>query len=193
MNLKTNMQHATSGFFYLMIMLCLLSGCAKVKVALYDDQQRNIMAGEAKEAYLETPSGKAYALRQELLSTAETYIGSPYRYGGTDPKKGFDCSGFVSTVASKHKITLPRSSSLMAKGAPHVPIKKAEPGDLVFFGDRGRIHHVGIIEKNKSNQLIVIHSTNQRGVIKENVLDSPYWKKRILYATSITSYPAKRA
>lgn len=127
-----------------------------------------------------------------MLHTAETYLGAPYKYGGTDPKKGFDCSGFVYTVAGKQHIQLPRSSTAMAQAAPHIPIKKAEPGDLIFFGLSGRIHHVGIIEKNAHDQLIVIHSSTQNGVIRENMLASPYWKKRILFATDMTAYQAPK-
>jgi cell wall-associated NlpC family hydrolase len=182
--------------------LVILTGCANIKVAIYDQQQRQAYADQAKKTYLTSSAAvetttktetntKANSLKHSMVQTANQYLGSPYSYGGMDPKKGFDCSGFVCTVAKKNKITLPRSSSLMAKSAPHIPWKKATSGDLVFFGDNGRIHHVGIIEKNREGETIVIHSTNQRGVISENVLASAYWRKRILFAIDIESFKAK--
>ena len=189
---------------YRTLFFCLLiiaSGCANIKVALYDHQQRKAYTEQAKQTYLasaeastlsvaskNTSITKANSLKHSMVETASFYIGSPYRYGGMDAKKGFDCSGFVSTVAKKNKIELPRSSSMMAKAAPHIPWKKAASGDLVFFGDNGQIHHVGIIEKNREGEMIVIHSTNQRGVISENVLDSAYWRKRIMFAIDIQSF-----
>src|SRR3954464_15454033 len=30
-----------------------------------------------------------------VLATADHYLGTHYRYGGTSPEEGFDCSGFV--------------------------------------------------------------------------------------------------
>lgn len=183
-------------------LLAIGTGCANIKVAIYDQQQRKAYADHAKKTYLHsntaststaatTARTKARTINHSMVETANLYLGSPYRYGGMDAKKGFDCSGFVYTVAKKNKIELPRSSSMMAKAGPHIPWKKATSGDLVFFGDNGRIHHVGIIEKNSAGETIVIHSTNQRGVISENVLDSPYWKKRILFAMDIQHFQAK--
>jgi cell wall-associated NlpC family hydrolase len=181
-------------FFCLVVMA---TGCANIKVALYDHQQRKAYTEQAKQTYLASAeagtrpvatTSRANSLKHSMVETATLYLGSPYRYGGMDAKKGFDCSGFVSTVAKKHKIELPRSSAMMAKAAPHIPWKKASSGDLVFFGDNGRIHHVGIIEKNREGEMIVIHSTNQRGVISENVLDSAYWRKRIMFAIDIGSF-----
>ena len=175
-------------YLFLVSLLGLGTACSNVKVAIYDPQKRQTYADGAREAYLKTPAGKTYQLKKSMIDTAKEYLGAPYRYGGMDPKKGFDCSGFVYTVARKNQIELPRSSSLMAAAVPHIPIREAVPGDLVFFGDRGRIQHVGIIEKNTKQELMVIHSTNQRGVIHENVLESPYWKKRIRFAVDLTSF-----
>ena len=171
----------------LAIALSLVS-CSNVRLAIYDYQKRKEYAEHSKTAYLNSSAGKVSSLKKSMVETANQYLGSPYRYGSMDASKGFDCSGFVCTVAKKNNLTLPRSSTLMAKEAPHIAWKKASSGDLVFFGDRGGIHHVGIIEKVGNNNLQVIHSTNQRGVISENVLESAYWKKRVLFAVDITSY-----
>jgi cell wall-associated NlpC family hydrolase len=165
-----------------------LAGCSNVRLAIYDYQKRKEYADQSKTAYLNTSAGKVFTLKKSMVETAHEYLGSPYRYGGMDAKKGFDCSGFVCTVAKKNNLVLPRSSTMMAQDAPHVAWKKAGSGDLVFFGDHGKIHHVGIIEKNTGKTLQVIHSTSQRGVISENVLESDYWRKRVLFAVDITSF-----
>ncbi len=182
--------------FRLFVLFCLSllwTGCANVRVAVYDKEKRETYTAEAKEAYRHSPAGKANAWKKSVMESARDYIGAPYRYGGTDAKKGFDCSGLVYTAARENQLDLPRSSSLMAKAAPHIPVRKAIPGDLVFFGDRGKVHHVGIIEKNTADELVIIHSTNQLGVIRENVYESAYWKKRILYAVDLTAFRKGKA
>jgi len=163
-------------------------GCSNVRVALSDSDKRIEYTEKSKSAYLKTEAGKTYALRTSLINTASDYIGTPYKYASTDPKKGFDCSGLVVTVAKKNNLDLPRSSGSMACAAPHIPWTKATSGDLVFFGDHGKIHHVAFVEKNNGKELYVIHSTNQLGVISENILASSYWKKRLLFAVDITSF-----
>ncbi len=173
-------------FSFLMIV-----ACSNVKLALYDNQKRQEYALETKKAFSNSASGKEIALKLSVLETAKKYVGTRYKYGSIDPKQGFDCSGLVYFVAKKQNIELPRSSTSMAAAAPHIPWKKANPGDLVFFGDRGSIHHVGIVEKNKPDELWVIHSTNQRGVYEENVLASSYWKKRILFAVDFSTLHQK--
>jgi cell wall-associated NlpC family hydrolase len=183
-------------YFRFLILILLVNmgiGCSNVRVALSDSDKRIEYTEKSKSAYLKTEAGKIYALRSSLITTAHDYIGTPYKYASSDPNKGLDCSGLVFTVARKNNLDLPRSSSLMAKDVPHIEWKKATAGDLVFFGDHGRIHHVAWVEKNNGKELYVIHSTNHLGVISENVLASSYWKKRILFAVDITSFQSKKA
>jgi len=165
-----------------------LTSCSSVRLAVYDYQKRHEYVEESKAAFVNSPIVKEKTAKASLIQEANKYIGSPYKFGSCDVKKGFDCSGFVYTVAKSQDLILPRSSGLMAKTGSHIPWKKAEQGDLVFFGGNKKIKqvgHVGIVEKNKGNQLWVIHATCNNGVIKENVLLSPYWKKRILFAVDV--------
>jgi cell wall-associated NlpC family hydrolase len=178
---------------YILPLLMLCIGCSGVKVALSNADTRIEYAEKGKSNYLKSESGKVYALRNSMVTTADHYIGTPYKYASIDPSQGFDCSGLVYTVGKKNNLDLPRSSSSMANGVPHIDWKKCETGDLVFFGERGRIHHVGLVEKNKRDELYIIHSTNQQGVIRENVLASSYWKKRLLFAVDITAYQKNKA
>lgn len=164
-----------------------------MRLALYDIQKRKEYAREAREAFVHTEAGREISIKKSMLDTARTFLGTRYRYGSSDPKLGFDCSGLLYHVGKLNQIQLPRSSALLAKSAPHIPWKKARPGDLVFFGDRGRIHHVGIVSRTRPKELWVIHSTNQRGVIDENVLESSYWNKRLLFAIDFTTLKELRS
>jgi cell wall-associated NlpC family hydrolase len=177
--------------FSLMAGILFLAGCSNVKVALYDKDKRAEYAIESKKAFSNSPAGKELAMKNAIIETAKTYVGTRYKYGSYDPKQGFDCSGLVYYVAKQHQVELPRSSTTLAAAAPHISWKKAGPGDLVFFGEGGKINHVAIIEKIKPDELWVIHSTIKRGVYEENVLVSPYWKKRILFAVDFTALVQK--
>lgn len=131
-----------------------------------------------------TSSATVGALRTNIIKTARKYKGSKYKYGGTTPK-GFDCSGFTSYVLIKNKIDLHRSSGAQAKQGKKIRTVVAQPGDLLFFGSRGKVSHVAIITQNDSNGLKVIHSTSSKGVIEQNITHSDYWQSRLLFARKI--------
>ncbi|HEX6628108.1 MAG TPA: C40 family peptidase [Gemmatimonadaceae bacterium] len=96
-----------------------------------------------------TASRGAGAARR-VVPTAEQYIGTPYRYGGTSPRSGFDCSGFVQYVYGIQGVDLPRTSRQMAgSGVAVEPSTRAMAvGDLMLFSQGGRISHVAIYAGN---------------------------------------------
>jgi cell wall-associated NlpC family hydrolase len=171
-----------------LVLLGLAAGCSNVKVALYDPKKRKEYAEEAQKAYAATSAGKDAQLRKDMITTAEKYLGTRYKYTGTDPKQGFDCSGFVQYVGKHNGVSLPHSSRSIAVAGKKIPWKSARPGDLMIFGLSGRIEHVALIKKNDETGLWCVHATTQRGVISENVLVSPYWKKRLMHAVDLSSF-----
>ena len=87
---------------------------------------------------------------RRVVSTAEQYIGVPYRYGGTSPRTGFDCSGFVQYVYGIQGVDLPRTSRQMAgTGIAVEPTARGlAVGDLMLFAQGRRISHVAIYAGN---------------------------------------------
>jgi cell wall-associated NlpC family hydrolase len=87
-----------------------------------------------------------------VLRAATQYLDIPYVYGGTNPKTGLDCSGFVQRVYADMGIALPRVTYDQVKVGQAINDRtQLRPGDLVFFtGDRGnRVNgHVGIYVGN---------------------------------------------
>jgi hypothetical protein len=88
------------------------------------------------------------ASESAVVNEAQKYIGVPYVWGGTDPKKGLDCSGFTQLVYGNLGVSLPRTASQQATaGTPVASVAEARPGDLVFFdysAQRAGVDHVGI-------------------------------------------------
>lgn len=77
--------------------------------------------------------------RQRVLAVARGLIGVPYKWGGSSPRTGFDCSGFVQYVFRKAGVRLPHSTfGQMQRGRR---VRHLEPGDVVFFS---RGEHVAI-------------------------------------------------
>jgi cell wall-associated NlpC family hydrolase len=67
------------------------------------------------------------------VQVALRYLGVPYRWGGTDPLTGFDCSGLVQFAYAQVGVGLSHyTGTQFTEGAP-VPDGQLRPGDLVFF------------------------------------------------------------
>jgi cell wall-associated NlpC family hydrolase len=107
-----------------------------------------------------------------LVSGAERYVGTRYRYGGDSPSAGFDCSGFVQYAYRRQGVALPRTSAAMAREGERLSLRERElrAGDLMFFADDGRrIDHVAIYAGGGR----ILHSTASGGGVRYDDLDSP--------------------
>ncbi|MGH1335101.1 MAG: C40 family peptidase [Aureispira sp.] len=125
--------------------------------------------------------------RLSIIKEAEKHKGVPYKYAGKDPK-GFDCSGFTYYVYGKHDVQLSGSSGAQSKQGKEIALNKVKKGDLLFFGRdgrSGRIQHVGLVYKNTSDGLYMIHSSSKRGIVIDNVTTSKYWKPKLLFARRV--------
>ncbi|MEX2154425.1 MAG: C40 family peptidase [Gemmatimonadaceae bacterium] len=93
-----------------------------------------------------------------VLPTAERYLGVKYKWGGTSPTTGFDCSGYVQYVFAKHGVKLPRTSRAQASAGDRVGLdfKSLRTGDLIMFASNGKpISHVALYAGNRR----IIHSS----------------------------------
>jgi cell wall-associated NlpC family hydrolase len=116
---------------------------------------------------------RATTTMQDVLDQATDLLGMPYKWGGSNPGLGFDCSGFVTHVFQMGLgLTLPRTAKAMSKEGQVVTKDDLQPGDLVFFNTMRRaFSHVGIYLGN--NQFI--HAPRSGEQVRVDNLYDNYW------------------
>lgn len=121
----------------------------------------------------------------DILGEASTYLGTPYRFGGTT-RSGIDCSAFVLNVFGETTgIELPRVAAEQAELGERVEKQELQKGDLVFFSQGGRISHVGIVQEvSPEGEIKFIHAATSRGVMVSSLNDS-YWGRKFRFAKRI--------
>lgn len=147
----------------------MVAGDISKLLAAYDLSKEGVVAQEQQ-------GGKV----QVVLQRALALMGTPYRWGGTSPDSGFDCSGLVGYVfRTALGIELPRVSRDMATKADAELIGAREElrqGDLVFFGLKGRVNHVGIYVGEGR----FLHSPSRGKDVRVDTLLTGYWANRYL-------------
>lgn len=115
-----------------------------------------------------------------VISTANGYIGTPYRYGGTS-RKGIDCSGLMLQCYKKIDVKLPRTAKEQSKYGKKVGWGSLKKGDIVFFKFKQKgekWYHSGMITSVKDGNIKFIHASTSKGVTQSNLM-SDYYKKNV--------------
>jgi len=120
---------------------------------------------------------------QTVLKRALALLGTPYRWGGTSPDAGFDCSGLVGYVfRTALGIELPRVSREMADNGQLISDRASlAEGDLVFFGKRGTVDHVGIYV----GQGNFVHAPRTGRDVTVSSLTTGYWSDKFMQARRV--------
>lgn len=106
-----------------------------------------------------------------VVRLADHYLGTPYKWGGVSPKTGFDCSGFVQWLYGKAGVALPRTTYQQINVGEAVGQKNLRAGDIVFFSNKGDVHHEGLYIGGGQ----FIHAPHTGDVIKISSLSEPYY------------------
>jgi cell wall-associated NlpC family hydrolase len=132
-------------------------------------------------------TGKTQAT--ELIGFAKTLIGIPYVYGSTDPKTGFDCSGFITYVFRHFNIEVPRSSIDFTDVGKTVTVEHAKQGDFILFTGTNAmetyIGHMGLVVSNDSTGLQFIHATSGKAMAVTITQFNEQYKKRFIRVARI--------
>lgn len=150
---------------------CVLAACLGASTGAWstDNQSTEPTTALAK---LQNLTNRA----SELAMGALSMLGIRYKYGGSSPENGLDCSGLVRYVFKESWGTnLPRTSEEISQVGQHVDTKDLQPGDLVFYNTLRRgFSHVGIYLGDSK----FIHSPSKGGEVRIESMDLGYWKKR---------------
>lgn len=126
---------------------------------------------------------------EALVERARSQMGRRYVWGGNTPQSGFDCSGFIRFVFAG--VRLPRTSAEQARVGVAVPrdVAQLRVGDLLTFGRRGRISHIGMYVGGGR----YIHASSDAGRVTESPVPQRDWWQgvRRLSAPSGVMVPAR--
>ena len=124
-----------------------------------EDEAEEEEAVEEIEAAIEVEND----LRSEIVTYALQFVGNRYKYGGTNPNTGVDCSGFTSYVM-RHaaSVELPHSSSGQSRVGRVVSSSEMRPGDIICYGSGKKINHVALYIGNGQ----IVHASTERTGIK---------------------------
>jgi len=136
------------------------------------------LAAAAIGGYLALQALYSWRLKRAVLSNAVAMLGQPYRYGGSAPGQGFDCSGLVQYTHGRAALPVPRTSTELYRQAKPKDSDELTPGDLVFFNTRSTPSHVGIyLGKGQ-----FVHAPYSGEAVRtENLLEG-YWRERFIGA-----------
>ena len=148
-----------------------------------------------KDTVLHSLAGKSIDTKNvmpvSVVEYAKTLVGVPYKYASSDPKTGFDCSGFITYVFNHFGIIVPRSSRDFTEVGKAIEAVQAKPGDLILFTGTDStekfVGHMGLVVSNENGTLQFIHSTSGK---KYGVTISPlsgYYQGR--YVKTIRIFP----
>jgi cell wall-associated NlpC family hydrolase len=129
-------------------------------------------ADASRDSTADTYLSHARGITMQALS----FLGVNYKWGSSNPERGFDCSGLVSHVFQQVAgVILPRNSQAMSKVGEKVDKSDLQPGDLVFFNTHKRPNsHVGIYIGDER----FVHAPSRGGEVEVSDMQEGYWKKR---------------
>jgi cell wall-associated NlpC family hydrolase len=152
--------------------LCVLLACLTSTAPSRGNELPGSMLGRDAQALSDTYLEKM----RDIIFYALSMVGINYRWGGSSPQTGFDCSGLVGHVFRQIAgLVLPRDSYAMARLGESVTLDDLKPGDLVFFNTMRRpFSHVGIY----LGDLRFIHAPSAGKTVHVVDMRDDYWATR---------------
>lgn len=145
-----------------------------------------VVIADKKQTLAQLHKARVQKAQKTAMNKLMGQLGKPYRWGGTSPITGFDCSGLV-YYAYKDLVNfrIPRTANEMyhLEDAASVKRSELESGDLVFFRIQGRgtADHVGVYVGNGK----FIQSPRTGRDIQITSLSEDYWQRHYVGARRV--------
>ncbi len=165
--------------FVALFVMTTLVGCGATR---RDPIQYGIDSDKARPPATSAPAN-GQNQRRSIIDTAYAMRGKPYRWGGSSPVKGFDCSGLVHFAHNKAGISVPRMSRNQLSRSTRVPVDSIQAGDLLFFKIGSNASHVGIYIGDSN----FIHAPSNGKRVSVSSLNDVYWRTRFYAAGNFYS------
>ena len=164
--------------------VALRSGRDSTAVIAPDTEATTEASTEAVAEPRAEPVDESPTALERVQEKAMSLVGVRYRFGGTTPASGFDCSGFVQYVMRRALgLQLGRTAASQAAEGQHVERSDLKLGDLVFFHTYGRgISHVGLYVGHGE----FVHAPSSGGHVRVEKLDDPYWQVHYVKAERLS-------
>ncbi|MFZ9613212.1 MAG: C40 family peptidase [Crocinitomicaceae bacterium] len=161
----TKMTNQYRTFVFLFVLFISSLGFAQTKPTTNDsDTNKNLPVNPKADA---------------IIAYAKTFLGVPYRYGGTTPS-GFDCSGFINYIFGNFGFSLVRTSYGLAELGETIKLSDVQPGDLMFFKGSNvnstQVGHVALVIEVTPQTIKFIHSAN--GGVRIDNFKTEYYIRR---------------
>jgi cell wall-associated NlpC family hydrolase len=165
------MRASSNSALCLLLVAVSLAGCASSGSSRELSAQRSTQAATST-----TDHGRVAA------AIAQQQVGIRYRYGGTTPGAGFDCSGLVFYSYTQAGIPVPRTSRDQFRVARKIALRDALPGDVVFFQDQEKLSHVGIYLGGRR----FVHAPSSGQTVAVADIDAPYYQEHLVAVGRLT-------
>jgi murein DD-endopeptidase len=128
-----------------LLLVCAFVACvfgwAAAPIAVTTQAPGAVDESEVKAARYALKRAPKPTLGERAAAIALRAVGVPYRWGGSSPASGFDCSGLVYWAYGKLGVEVPHSSYALYALGRRVARARMKPGDVLFFSGLG---HVGL-------------------------------------------------
>lgn len=133
--------------------------------------QEPTLPSDQATAILESAPAARAATADSIIAIARAQVGRRYLWGGNEPERGFDCSGFTRYLMRALRVALPRTADEQARVGEAVPRdpRFLRIGDLLTFGTPTRISHIGVYIGGGR----YVHASSTAGRVVESRLDRP--------------------
>jgi cell wall-associated NlpC family hydrolase len=164
------------------ILLVISTGCAPLPHRpphAPAQQHQRYTTPATKHPQYSSPANYSPAIetRQSIVKLAYQQLGIRYKYGGSSPREGFDCSGLMNYLHKEGaRVNIPRTASQQQNRSHTVQYANLQPGDMLFFKTSSKTNHVGVYIGNRQ----FIHAPNRRSKVKITTMDNAYWQSKFV-------------